>query len=113
MESQALQTTARTSIELLEFLQSQGRVRMKSYRLGRLAGGMLVILLGTFSLSMAATNGYHLLKKYSFGAAEGSTREYFDYITVDSAARRSEEHTSELQSQSNLVCRLLLEKKKT
>src|SRR5438270_4530181 len=29
-----------------------------------------------------------------------------------SRARRSEEHTSELQSQSNLVCRLLLEKKK-
>src|SRR3989475_3951801 len=30
----------------------------------------------------------------------------------DIARRRSEEHTSELQSQSNLVCRLLLEKKK-
>src|SRR2546430_10088097 len=29
-----------------------------------------------------------------------------------SGYRRSEEHTSELQSQSNLVCRLLLEKKK-
>src|SRR2546430_6704994 len=29
-----------------------------------------------------------------------------------SPASRSEEHTSELQSQSNLVCRLLLEKKK-
>src|SRR5256886_10693559 len=29
-----------------------------------------------------------------------------------SARSRSEEHTSELQSQSNLVCRLLLEKKK-
>src|SRR2546427_2148630 len=29
------------------------------------------------------------------------------------AGERSEEHTSELQSQSNLVCRLLLEKKKT
>src|SRR2546430_17509242 len=27
--------------------------------------------------------------------------------------KRSEEHTSELQSQSNLVCRLLLEKKQT
>src|SRR2546428_4957025 len=27
--------------------------------------------------------------------------------------RRSEEHTSELQSRSDLVCRLLLEKKKT
>src|SRR2546427_9203808 len=31
---------------------------------------------------------------------------------VSSGAGRSEEHTSELQSQSNLVCRLLLEKKK-
>src|SRR5438270_9900676 len=30
-----------------------------------------------------------------------------------SRSHRSEEHTSELQSQSNLVCRLLLEKKKT
>src|SRR2546430_12051469 len=31
---------------------------------------------------------------------------------VTSTGSRSEEHTSELQSQSNLVCRLLLEKKK-
>src|SRR5256886_6921071 len=31
---------------------------------------------------------------------------------IHRADRRSEEHTSELQSQSNLVCRLLLEKKK-
>src|SRR2546430_5753468 len=30
----------------------------------------------------------------------------------EQSAARSEEHTSELQSQSNLVCRLLLEKKK-
>src|SRR2546430_13292132 len=32
--------------------------------------------------------------------------------TADLRSIRSEEHTSELQSQSNLVCRLLLEKKK-
>src|SRR2546427_8249673 len=32
--------------------------------------------------------------------------------TTTRSALRSEEHTSELQSQSNLVCRLLLEKKK-
>src|SRR2546430_11549037 len=31
---------------------------------------------------------------------------------VEAIAHRSEEHTSELQLQSNLVCRLLLEKKK-
>src|SRR2546430_7543874 len=33
--------------------------------------------------------------------------------TICCSAPRSEEHTSELQSQSNLVCRLLLEKKKS
>src|SRR2546427_8269851 len=33
-------------------------------------------------------------------------------LDIPLAVLRSEEHTSELQSQSNLVCRLLLEKKK-
>src|SRR5688572_32084885 len=33
-------------------------------------------------------------------------------VLADGTKVRSEEHTSELQSQSNLVCRLLLEKKK-
>src|SRR5438270_1802082 len=32
--------------------------------------------------------------------------------SLNQIRQRSEEHTSELQSQSNLVCRLLLEKKK-
>src|SRR2546427_6964266 len=52
-----------------------------------------------------------------------TTDEVVDYFThhlysgtaaarVAKLANRSEEHTSELQSQSNLVCRLLLEKKK-
>src|SRR2546430_8758250 len=36
----------------------------------------------------------------------------FHRVTSASDVPRSEEHTSELQSQSNLVCRLLLEKKK-
>src|SRR5688572_31334887 len=34
------------------------------------------------------------------------------HVRSELAEARSEEHTSELQSQSNLVCRLLLEKKK-
>src|SRR2546430_9540760 len=34
------------------------------------------------------------------------------FTVEDFTVNRSEEHTSELQSQSNLVCRLLLEKKK-
>src|SRR2546430_12748734 len=40
-------------------------------------------------------------------ACRTSSMELFEAATA-----RSEEHTSELQSQSNLVCRLLLEKKK-
>src|SRR2546430_8645690 len=47
--------------------------------------------------------GLHLLHHL---AAVGFYRDFAD------AELRSEEHTSELQSQSNLVCRLLLEKKK-
>src|SRR5256885_3560333 len=39
------------------------------------------------------------------------TRDTWGWIWLDQVAR-SEEHTSELQSPCNLVCRLLLEKKK-
>src|SRR2546430_8630112 len=42
-----------------------------------------------------------------------STRPHQRLMWMPSERARSEEHTSELQSQSNLVCRLLLEKKKT
>src|SRR6266567_8140208 len=41
------------------------------------------------------------------------SHEMWTFVSLESLAQdRSEEHTSELQSQSNLVCRLLLEKKK-
>src|SRR2546430_13463548 len=48
------------------------------------------------------------------GAADTAATDRARAQTVDRspAVARSEEHTSELQSQSNLVCRLLLEKKK-
>src|SRR5205085_10872060 len=51
--------------------------------------------------------GVHAVERQQRGGGEGGPR-------VENPARaeeRSEEHTSELQSQSNLVCRLLLEKK--
>src|SRR2546430_8965798 len=51
------------------------------------------------------------------GEEEYGSRVLFDLLRREpertrADAVRSEEHTSELQSQSNLVCRLLLEKKK-
>src|SRR5258708_24880044 len=42
------------------------------------------------------------------GRADGET-----VVVADDRLERSEEHTSELQSPDHLVCRLLLEKKKT
>src|SRR2546430_3269541 len=44
------------------------------------------------------------------GGCDGKGLEYAIFAQYNRI--RSEEHTSELQSQSNLVCRLLLEKKK-
>src|SRR2546430_13508428 len=48
-----------------------------------------------------------LAAEFSFGADLARHSRYFRRERTE----RSEEHTSELQSQSNLVCRLLLEKK--
>src|SRR2546427_13297443 len=42
----------------------------------------------------------------------GFARDEIENVKHTVSLLRSEEHTSELQSQSNLVCRLLLEKKK-
>src|SRR5436309_8297500 len=56
-------------------------------------------------------------KLYSFVASNGQiawTHSFGSWVYGSPAERmrRSEEHTSELQSRENLVCRLLLEKKK-
>lgn len=49
---------------------------------------LAALLLAGLASARPADSGYHLLKTYPFGAAEGSTTEYFDYINVDSASRR-------------------------
>src|SRR5438034_1926546 len=55
-------------------------------------------------------------RKIGFAAPVGQLRRHRDVLEQHQcqhhAAKRSEEHTSELQSHSDLVCRLLLEKKK-
>src|SRR2546427_2467866 len=60
--------------------------------------GIVSYGLSPFPLSQAESRGVH----------GNDERERRQAVAHD----RSEEHTSELQSQSNLVCRLLLEKKK-
>src|SRR2546428_9411512 len=53
-----------------------------------------------------------LVEDFQLGEAGRQINEFFwsDYCDWKSSTRRSEEHTSELQSRSDLVCRLLLEK---
>src|SRR5688572_32273474 len=57
---------------------------------------------------LCADKGHHCLRKAT--SLHDAARQGAE--TRAAAWARSEEHTSELQSQSNLVCRLLLEKKK-
>src|SRR2546429_2278236 len=48
----------------------------------------------------------------SSGSQPGQSNQGSSALLPDRRSRRSEEHTSELQSRLHLVCRLLLEKKK-
>src|SRR5256886_13081033 len=54
----------------------------------------------------------HLMVGSSHVSETFDALNFEDLIILQDLQFRSEEHTSELQSQSNLVCRLLLEKKK-
>src|SRR5256884_5171271 len=66
-------------------------------------------------LSVRAVPGNYLHALPGFFYARGEARALARYVATFSrlAPDRSEEHTSELQSRLHLVCRLLLEKKKT
>src|SRR5256885_5107037 len=55
----------------------------------------------------------HEYNAFNLLIADGATLWYFGSREGPPRPVRSEEHTSELQSPCNLVCRLLLEKKKT
>src|SRR5688572_31326055 len=59
-----------------------------------------------YNMSILDFNGTEVLRMDNLTAINATDSR------VVSFPARSEEHTSELQSQSNLVCRLLLEKKK-
>src|SRR5688572_31785854 len=72
----------------------------------------------TFLEILSAVQHAHLIKcRAQVCAAEGLVLVELQSVLIvevnaPQLVERSEEHTSELQSQSNLVCRLLLEKKK-
>src|SRR2546430_9260292 len=70
---------------------------------------------GAFML-LDKPKGFHSVARLNDRITPGFqklARHLADVPLVFREQNRSEEHTSELQSQSNLVCRLLLEKKKS
>src|SRR5688572_31248419 len=66
-----------------------------------------------FRSRMASTEAFDFAPVEKLGKYTVNNTYIKKHIALIVKHKRSEEHTSELQSQSNLVCRLLLEKKKT
>src|SRR5438034_2155467 len=62
-------------------------------------------------LDLALRSGDGLVPIQDIAVRQAIPQRYLEHVLL-ALKRRSEEHTSELQSHSDLVCRLLLEKKK-
>src|SRR4051812_49485657 len=84
-----------------------------------LAGGASSCLLVFFFFNDTATTEIYTLSLHDALPISALSMERFEKLATPPEAEtvvapdRSEEHTSELQSHVNLVCRLLLEKKKS
>src|SRR2546428_5326579 len=79
-------------------------------RVGRLGLALAAVLLG---FGIAAIQVVPFLEYIPFSPRAQGYRGFAGSVSFAIPWNRSEEHTSELQSRSDLVCRLLLEKKKT
>src|SRR2546426_3227206 len=95
----------------------------------RVSGGKLTVTDGPFTEAKEVVGGYAVLEAKSRDEALEAARTFMrlhqqhwpgwdgeceirELVFLAPGEERSEEHTSELQSPCNLVCRLLLEKKK-
>src|SRR5690606_40184459 len=67
----------------------------------------------TADLQGEKLEGVFMMDWSDYGEVRATTRIDFVQEDIVGEVTRSEEHTSELQSRENLVCRLLLEKNKT
>src|SRR6266446_3890739 len=80
------------------------------FEAGSFASITLTYIAGYFGID--DTGSLKIVNRFASdaGRPQFNDRKGSNYVTAEA---RSEEHTSELQSPCNLVCRLLLEKKKT
>src|SRR2546426_8254590 len=89
-------------IEIVPVGATVVRLQLRSRRRGRMRS--------PWALRAQVASGPQIDRSHSANVPRCSAS--FSDATFDSSSMRSEEHTSELQSPCNLVCRLLLEKKK-
>src|SRR2546430_7986680 len=123
--SEDLQRSGYTTVsEVLRNLAANGQGTLSQSFNGAFAGGGSGVALRglTVGATLTLIDGERMIP---YPLSDDAKRNFVDvstipFLAVDridvlkdgASAERSEEHTSELQSQSNLVCRLLLEKKK-
>src|SRR2546430_5225815 len=74
--------------------------------------GGVVIARDFTAVPPAGLDAFRFTHQTQRAAAPGQPVPHAQRLRRGQKPQRSEEHTSELQSQSNLVCRLLLEKKR-
>src|SRR2546426_7081847 len=103
MEARAIQRTVRQSARKMRLVVDliRGRAVPEAYAILR------------YSKKLAAKHIHKVLKSAVANAQQAAQRQNAAFDADGLRVKRSEEHTSELQSPCNLVCRLLLEKKKT
>src|SRR5690606_42094147 len=84
------------------------------FRSPGISGSFILVLLGLYPVVLAAVKSLDIgvLAVFAAGCLVGLLSFARVLSWMLDRWRRSEEHTSELQSRENLVCRLLLEKKK-
>src|SRR5256886_12703620 len=98
--------------ELLKEMCGQIAVDELDNRLARIPRfpGLKIFKNGLENIKRFTADEFRNMMKVFIFVIEGIIKKH--HKAAISTNHRSEEHTSELQSQSNLVCRLLLEKKK-
>jgi YVTN family beta-propeller protein len=76
------------AVSAIKRLRKSRRIAMNFSVMTRVWGCVVSVALVGVAAAGPQKESYHLLRTYNFGAAEGSNFEYFDYIAVDSSARR-------------------------
>src|SRR3989442_10042237 len=97
---------------MLRFFRPRGGVPVPTFRLKNLQHLLLAAALFSASSALPAQDKRASSATFKIGFLMDSLKIERWQTDLDRFQKRSEEHTSELQSRPHLVCRLLLEKKK-